>query len=209
MLIEIHPKNPDKRKVAEVVDCLKSGGVIIYPTDTVYSFGCDIYNSKAIEKVARLKGVRVDKAEFSIVCNDLSDLASYSRQLDNHVFKMMKALLPGPYTFILDAGKSIPKIFNERKKTIGIRVPDHHVARDIVVELGNPIIASSVHDDDEMLEYTTDPVVIHDRLGNMVDIVIDSGSSGREASTVVNCADGMISLVRQGKGIDEILPWIQ
>jgi len=208
-LLNIHPRDPEPLKLARVVNCLREGGIIIYPTDTIYSFGCDIHNSRAIEKLARMKGTRVDKARFSIICHDLADVAAYSRQLENHVFKMMKSLLPGPYTFILDAGKNIPKIFSERKKTIGVRVPDHEVPLRLVRLLGNPIVSTSVHDEDEMLEYTSEPELMFERYKNDVDLVIDSGPSGLEASSVILCSGGKIEWVRQGKGAEQAAPWIQ
>lgn len=205
MLIDIHPENPDQRKIRQVVECLKNGGVIIYPTDTVYSIGCDIDNNKAIEKIARLKNVRADKANFSLVCYDLSHITEFSRQVSNPVFKMMKRLLPGPYTFILEAGKKIPSIFSDRKKTIGIRVPDHLIPREIVKELGRPIIATSVHDDDDIIEYTTDPILIHEKFEHMVDMVIDGGICGLEASTVLDCTGAEVSVIREGKGSIDLI----
>ncbi len=200
MLLEIHPRNPDERKLKMVNECLKDGGVIIYPTDTVYSFGCDINSNKAIERVARLRGVKVEKANFSIVCSDLSHITEYSKPVDNHIFKLMKRLLPGPYTFILEANRNLPRIFSEKKKTIGIRVPDNPIALSIVATLGNPIIATSVHDDNEIIEYTTDAFEIHEKFEKLVDIVIDGGPVGFEVSTVLNCVNGQIELVRLGKG---------
>lgn len=205
MLIDIHPENPDQRKIRQVVECLKNGGVIIYPTDTVYSIGCDIDNNKAIEKIARLKNVRADKANFSLVCYDLSHITEFSRQVSNPVFKMMKRLLPGPYTFILEAGKKIPSIFSDRKKTIGIRVPDHLIPREIVKELGRPIIATSVHDDDDIIEYTTDPILIHEKFEHLVDMVIDGGICGLEASTVLDCTGAEVSVIREGKGSIDLI----
>jgi len=200
MLLEIHPTNPDKRKIAQVVECLKEGGIIIYPTDTVYSIGCDLMNGKAVEKVARLKNIKVEKANFSLVCYDLSHITEYTRQLSNPVFKLMKHVLPGAYTFILESGRNIPKIFSEKKKTIGIRVPDNNIARSIVSELGRPIIATSVHDEDEILEYTTDASLIHEKFEKLVDIVIDGGPGGFEVSTVLDCTGETIEVIREGKG---------
>ncbi len=205
MIIEIHPDNPDERKIRQIVDCLLEGGVIVYPTDTVYSFGCDMLNNKAVERVARLKNIKTEKANFSLVCHDLSHITEYSKQLSNPVFKLMKSVLPGPYTFILDAGRAIPKIFSERKKTIGIRVPDNNIARDIVKKLGHPIIAASVHDADELLEYTTDPEMIHEKFEKLVDIVIDGGPGSFDASTILDCTGDQITLVRQGKGVVDFL----
>lgn len=200
MLLEIHPQNPDPRKIKQVVECLNDGGVIIYPTDTVYSFGCDILNNKAIERVARLKNLRADKANFSIVCYDLSHITEYSKQMSNPVFKLMKSVLPGPYTFILEAGKNIPKIFSEKKKTIGIRVPDNNIARAIVKEFERPIIASSVLEEDDILEYASDPELIHEKFEKLVDMVIDGGAGGLEVSTILNCTDDEIEVIREGKG---------
>jgi tRNA threonylcarbamoyl adenosine modification protein (Sua5/YciO/YrdC/YwlC family) len=205
MIIEILPENPDERKIRQVVDALKKGAVIVYPTDTVYSIGCDMENNKAIEKIARLKNIRADKANFSLVCHDLSHITEYSRQVSTPVFKLMKRVLPGPYTFILEAGKKIPSIFSERKKTIGIRVPDHRIPREIVKMLGRPIIATSVHDDDEIIEYTTDPYQIHEKLSHHVDIVIDGGLCGLIPSTVLDCTGNEITAVREGKGSLDIL----
>ena len=205
MIIEIHPDNPDERKIRQIVDCLLEGGVIVYPTDTVYSFGCDMLNNKALERVARLKNIKTEKANFSLVCHDLSHITEYSKQLSNPVFKLMKSVLPGPYTFILEAGRAIPKIFSERKKTIGIRVPDNNIARDIVKKLGHPIIAASVHDDDKLLEYTTDPEMIHEKFEKLVDMVIDGGPGSFDASTILDCTGDQITLVRQGKGVVDFL----
>jgi tRNA threonylcarbamoyl adenosine modification protein (Sua5/YciO/YrdC/YwlC family) len=205
LIIEIHPDNPDERKIRQIVDCLLEGGVIVYPTDTVYSFGCDMLNNKALERVARLKNIKTEKANFSLVCHDLSHITEYSKQLSNPVFKLMKSVLPGPYTFILEAGRAIPKIFSERKTTIGIRVPDNNIARDIVKKLGHPIIAASVHDDDELLEYTTDPEMIHEKFEKLVDMVIDGGPGSFDASTILDCTGDQITLVRQGKGVVDFL----
>ena len=200
MIVEIFPGNIDDRKIAQVVECLKDGGLVVYPTDTVYSLGCDLQNSAAIEKIAKIKGLRSDKTNFSIVCSDLSHLSDYSKQVENHVFKLMKQLLPGPYTFILEGSKLIPKIFSDRKKTIGIRIPDNAIARRIVEQLGRPIIATSVHDDDAVLEYTTDPELIHEKMGSLVDIVIDGGPGGFQVSTILDCSKGSVEVVREGKG---------
>ncbi len=206
MILEIHPQNPDPRKIKQVIECLQDGGVIIYPTDTVYSFGCDILNTKAIERVAHLKHLRADKANFSIVCYDLSHITEYSKQISNPVFKLMKSVLPGPYTFILEAGRNIPKIFSEKKKTIGIRVPDNNIARTIVKEFGRPIIASSVHDeDDDIVEYSSDPQLIHEKFEKLVDMVIDGGAGSLDVSTILNCTRDEIEVIRQGKGSIDML----
>ena len=205
MLIEIHPDNPEPRKITEVVNCLRKGGVIIYPTDTIYSIGCDLRNKKAIEKVARLKGVRLRKAQFSLICYDLSSIGDYTKQFDRSVFKAMNKALPGPYTFILNAGNKVPKLFETNKKEVGIRIPDNNIARQVVHELGNPIIATSVHDDDEILEYTTDPSLIHEKYENLVDLVIDGGYGKNNPSTIVDCTDGEINVIREGIGSIDVL----
>ena len=205
MLIEIHPDNPEPRKITEVVNCLRKGGVIIYPTDTIYSIGCDLRNKKAIEKVARLKGVRLRKAQFSLICYDLSSIGDYTKQFDRSVFKAMNKALPGPYTFILNAGNKVPKLFETNKKEVGIRIPDNNIAKQVVHELGNPIIATSVHDDDEILEYTTDPSLIHEKYENMVDLVIDGGYGKNNPSTIVDCTDGEINVIREGIGSIDVL----
>ena len=205
MLIEIHPDNPEPRKITEVVSCLRKGGVIIYPTDTIYSIGCDLRNKKAIEKVARLKGVRLRKAQFSLICYDFSSIGDYTKQFDRSVFKVMNKALPGPYTFILNAGNKVPKLFETNKKEVGIRIPDNNIARQVVHELGNPIIATSVHDDDEILEYTTDPSLIHEKYENMVDLVIDGGYGKNNPSTIVDCTDGEINVIREGIGSIDVL----
>ncbi|MGY6561535.1 MAG: L-threonylcarbamoyladenylate synthase [Luteibaculaceae bacterium] len=198
--IKIYPENPNAKEIAKIVNCLKSGGVIIYPTDTVYSFGCDLYQQKAVEKIAKIKGLKADKANFSIICHDLSNLSEYAQQVDNKIFKLLKKALPGPFTFILNASRNVPKIFHDKKKTIGLRIPDNSIALTLVKELGNPIIASSVIDDDEILEYTTDPELIYERYENLVDIVIDGGYGQNVASTIVNCTTGEPEIIRQGIG---------
>jgi tRNA threonylcarbamoyl adenosine modification protein (Sua5/YciO/YrdC/YwlC family) len=205
MLLPIHPDNPDTRKIAQVVECLRKGGIVVYPTDTVYSMGCDMYNSKALEKLALIKQIKLEKANFSLVCHDLSNLTEYSKQLSNPVYKLIRSLLPGPYTFILEASKAIPKIFSDRKKTVGIRVPDNSIARAIVEALGNPIVSTSVHDDDTILDYTTDAELIHEKWSNRVDIVIDGGTGGLEPSTVISCVNDEIEVIRVGKGSIEMI----
>ena len=200
MLLNIHPDNPDSRKIAQVCQCLEQGGLIIYPTDTVYSIACDMLNVKALTDLARLKKVRPEKANFSIICKDFGQVAAYTAQINNQVFKVMRKLLPGPYTFILPAGRAIPAIFSERKKTIGIRVPDNNIALAIVSQLGRPIASVSLHDTDEILDYSTDPELIHDRMEKLVQIVIDGGPGGLEPSTVLDCTDREITIVREGKG---------
>lgn len=200
MLIRIHPDNPDPRQVKKALDVLRDGGVIIYPTDGVYAFGCDIYKSKAVERIAQLKGIKPEKADFSFVFDDLSRITEFARPVDTPVYKLLKQCLPGPYTFILNANNSVPKLFKNNKRTLGIRIPDNSICRLLVSELGNPIISASVHDEDEILEYTTDPELIHERYRDMVDAVIDGGYGALVPSTVIDCSSGTPELVRQGAG---------
>jgi len=203
MLLQIHPDNPNPRNVNMVLECLKDGGIIIFPTDTVYGIGCDIYKLKAVERIASIKGIRLDKANFSFICYDLSHISDYTKPLDNTIFKLMKKTLPGPFTYILDANSHVPKIFQSKKKTVGIRIPDNDIIRGIVKELGNPVMSTSVRDEDAIIEYTTDPELIHEKYEKLVDIVIDGGYGDNEASTIIDCTQGEIKLVRQGKGILE------
>ncbi|MCO6500131.1 MAG: threonylcarbamoyl-AMP synthase [Vicingus serpentipes] len=200
MLITIHPDNPEKKKLDEVVKVLKKGGVIIYPTDTVYSMACDLMNRKAVERMAQIKGVKVEKANFSLICHDLSHISDYTVQFSNAIYKLMKRALPGPFTFILNANNSVPKLFQAKKKTIGIRIPDNNIARLLVEELGNPLISTSVHDDDEILEYITDPELIYEKYQNRVDMVINGGYGKNEASTVVDCTSNEPIIIREGIG---------
>jgi tRNA threonylcarbamoyl adenosine modification protein (Sua5/YciO/YrdC/YwlC family) len=200
MLIEINQYNIDSRLLKQVVEVLRNGGVIIYPTDSVYAMGCDLKNKRALEKLAKLKGIKLSKANFSIICYDLSNISEYTKNFDRSIFKMLKSNLPGPFTFILNATNEIPKLFNSNKKTIGIRVPDHDLIREIVKELGNPIVTTSIHDEDEVLEYTTDPYQIYEKYDNQVDMVIDGGFGNLYATTVVDCTEGDIEILRQGMG---------
>lgn len=200
MILKIHPDNPNQREIKQVIECLKDGGVIIYPTDTVYGIGCDIFNKKAVERVAKIKGVNIKKHNFSFVCSDLSHISDFTKQINTPNYKLMKRNLPGPFTFILNANNSIPKLFKTRKKTIGIRVPHHNIPIEIVSQLGNPIITSSVKDDDKILEHSTDPSVIYGKLKHLVDIVIDGGYVGNEPSTIVDCTKSDFEIIRQGKG---------
>ena len=197
--IKIYPENPNEREIQKVVECLKDGGVIIYPTDTVYGIGCDITNSKALERIAQLKGIRLDKANFSFICADLSHLSDYVKQIDTATFKLLKRALPGAYTFILPGNNNLPKEF-KKKKTVGIRVPDNTIARTLVEKLGNPIISSSIYDEDELIEYTTDPELIFEKWQDKVDIVIDGGYGDNVASTVIDLSEGVPTLIREGKG---------
>ncbi len=200
MLIRIYQENPNPKAIREVVKCLRSGGVIIYPTDTVYGIGCDIHNRKAVERICKIRNVKPEKAQFSFICSDLSHISEFCSQIDNSTFKLMKKVLPGAYTFILNATNKVPKLFQSKKRTVGIRIPDHSIPLEIVKELGNPIMTASVHDEDELIEYTTDPSLIHERFENKVDMVIDGGYGGIEASTVLNCSDGEFEVIREGKG---------
>ncbi len=200
MLVRIYNENPNPRDIRRVVDVLRQGGIIIYPTDTVYGLGCDISNSKAVERIANLKGIQVEKANFSFICYDMSHLSDYTKPISNPVFKLMKKCLPGPFTFILEANNNVPKYFAGRKKTVGIRIPGNNIIREIVRELGNPILSSSIHDEDEILEYTTDPELIHEKYSEMVDLVIDGGYGGMVPSTIVDCTDHDPVIIRQGKG---------
>ncbi|MCB0409077.1 MAG: threonylcarbamoyl-AMP synthase [Flavobacteriales bacterium] len=205
MLISIHPDNPDERKINQVVSILQKGGVIIYPTDTVYSMACDLNNRRAVEKMAQLKGVKVDKINFSLVCYDLSHISDYTVQFSNATYKLMKRALPGPYTFILNANTSVPKLFKSNKKTIGIRVPDNNIAREIVNKLGNPLLSTSVHSDDEILEYITNPELIYEKYENMVDAVVDGGYGNNDASTVIDCTENDPVVIREGIGTIDII----
>jgi tRNA threonylcarbamoyl adenosine modification protein (Sua5/YciO/YrdC/YwlC family) len=203
ILLSIHPENPDQRKINQVVECLNKGGLVIYPTDTVYGLGCDIYQGKAIERICRLKGVKPEKANLSFICNDLSHISEYTLSLDTPTYKLMRRSLPGPFTFILKANNAIPKLFKNNKRTVGIRVPDNAIARAIVHDLGHPIVSTSIHHDDEIIEYITDPEVIFEQYGKLVDIVIDGGIGALEPSTVVDCTGAEPQIIRQGKGVLE------
>lgn len=202
--IKIYESNPDPRKIDKAVDILRKGGVIIYPTDTVYGLGCDITKTRALEKVAWLKNVKLDKAKFSFICNDLSNLSEYVRQIDTSVYKILKRALPGPFTFVLKGNNNLPKAF-KKKKTVGIRIPDNNIIRTIVKELGNPIVSTSIYDEDDLIEYTTDPELIYEKWGHKVDLVINGGYGGNIASTIVDLSDNEISIVREGKGQIELL----
>lgn len=198
-LIKIYPENPNEKEIAKVVKVLRDGGLVIYPTDTVYGLGCDITNTKALEKVARIKGIKLEKANFSFVCCDLKNISDYVRQIDTPTFKILKRALPGPYTFILPGNNNLPKEF-KKKTTVGIRVPDNTIALELVRQLGNPIVSTSIYDEDEVLEYTTDPELIFEKWQNIVDIVIDGGYGSNEASTVIDLSQGEPIVIREGKG---------
>ena len=200
MLLRVYPENITERQLKTIVDCLKAGGLIIYPTDTVYGLGCDITQIKAVERVAQIKGIKKEKANFSFICYNLSQLADYTRPIPNHIYKLMRRTLPGPFTFILNANNNVPNIFQSKKKTVGIRIPDHAVPLQIVERLGNPIMTTSIPDEDEIIEYSTDPELIHEKFQHLVDIVIDSGHGGNLASTVIDCTSDEPVVTREGKG---------
>tara|TARA_R110000787_G_scaffold234375_7_gene341275 strand:- start:1497 stop:2117 length:621 start_codon:yes stop_codon:yes gene_type:complete len=204
LFIKIYNDNPNPKEIKKVVDVLKKGGLVIYPTDTVYGLGCDITNTKALEKIARIKGVKLEKANFSFICNDLSHLSDYVKQIDTPTYKILKRALPGPYTFVLPGSNSLPKVF-KKKKTVGIRVPDNNIARAIVAELGNPIISTSIYDEDDVLEYTTDPELIFEKWQNLIDVVVDGGYGDNHASTVIDLTDSAPVIIREGKGSLDIL----
>lgn len=198
-LIKLYEDHVDRKKLKHIVEILRNGGLVIYPTDTVYGLGCDITNKSALEKLARIKGVRLDKANFSFICEDLSNLSDHVAQIETQTFKILKRNLPGPYTFILPGSNSLPSVFR-KKKTVGIRVPDNAIALALVRELGNPIVSTSIKDDDELLEYTTDPSLMFDEWKHQVDVVIDGGFGGNEASTVIDLTGKEPILIREGKG---------
>jgi len=200
MLVRIYPENPNEKTIQQVVDVLRKGGIIIYPTDTVYGLGCDITNHKAIEAIAKLRRIKPEKANFSFICYDLSHISDYTKPIDTTVYRVLKKALPGPFTFIFNASKNVPKLLSSNKQTVGIRVPDNNIARCIVKELGNPILSTSIKDDDEIIEYSTDPELIYEKYQDQVDLVIDGGYGGNIASTVVDCTSGDFEVIREGKG---------
>ncbi|CAL1521125.1 L-threonylcarbamoyladenylate synthase [Chitinophaga sp. MM2321] len=199
MLLNVHPDNPNPRHLKTIVECLKDGGIIIYPTDTVYGLGCDITQHKAIERIARIKQVDPRKAHFSFICYDLSHLSDYAKSVDTPVFRMLKKALPGPYTFILPASRLVPKLLKTKKDTVGIRVPDNNICRTIVQELGNPLMSTTLPIEDYVEEYT-DPEIIYEKFGKLVDIVVDGGPGGMAFSTVVDCTGPVPELIREGLG---------
>jgi len=200
MFIRIYKENPNPRHIRQVVDVLEQGGIIIYPTDTVYAMGCSVKASKAIEKIARYKGVNPLNPDFSIIFHDMSQLSEYTVIHDNNIFKLLKRNLPGPFTFIVQANSQIPKLFRNKKKTVGIRIPDNEIVLELVRELGSPIITTSIHDQDEVIEYTTDPELIFEKFGDFADVVINGGYGNNEASTIVDCTGDEIVILRQGLG---------
>ncbi|KAF5072298.1 putative protein YciO [anaerobic digester metagenome] len=200
MLIKLYPENPNPREVEKVVEVLRKGGVIIYPTDTVYGLGCDITNTRAVERIIKIKGIRPKDASFSFICADLSNIAEYAK-VDNPTFKLMKKNLPGPFTFILPGYNKVPDYFITKRKTVGIRVPNNSIPIEIVTMLGNPILTTSIKDEDGIVEYTTDPELIHERYQDIVDLVIDGGYGDNVASTIVDCTGSEPEIVREGKGV--------
>lgn len=202
--IKIYPENPNQKEIDKVVKVLRNGGLIIYPTDTVYGLGCDITNTKALEKIAKIKGVKLEKANFSFICSDLSNISDYIKQIDTSTFKILKRALPGPYTFILPGNNNLPKEF-KKKTTVGIRVPDNNIVIDIVKKLGNPIVSTSIYDEDEVLEYTTDPELIFEKWQTIVDLVIDGGYGDNHASTVIDLSGHEPEIIREGKGSLDII----
>lgn len=202
-LIRIYKENPNPKEIRKVVDILRNGGLIIYPSDSVYALGCDITNNRALERVAKIKGVKLAKANFSFVCKDLSNLSDYVKQIDTATFKLLKRALPGPYTFILPGNNNLPTVF-KKKKEVGIRVPDNTITQAIVEALGNPIISTSIYDEDEVIEYMTDPELIYEKWRDKVDVVVDGGYGGNMASTIIDLTSGEPIVVREGKGSIEI-----
>lgn len=198
-LLKLYSENPHPRTLDKVVDVLKRGGLVIYPTDTVYALGCDVKNTKAMERIARIKGVKLERAQFSFICHNLSHLSDYTAQLDATTFKLIRRYFPGPYTFILPSNKALPHPFKKRK-TVGIRVPDHPIALELVKRLGNPIVSTSIHDEEDIIEYTTDPELIYEKWQKDADVVIDNGFGGNIASTVIDLTQNPPVVVREGKG---------
>jgi len=203
--LKIHPQNPESRKIDQVISTLKDGGIIIYPTDTIYGIGCDLMNRKAIERLCQIMDIKPQKLDLSFICNDLSHISEYVKRIDTPVFKLLKKTLPGPYTFILESSSKVPKILDVNKKTVGIRIPDHNIPREIVARLGNPLITSSIKDDDKIKEYTTDPDEIYEDFKHRVDLVIDGGPGGNVPSTVVDCTSDELEIIRHGLGDTDIL----
>ncbi|MDD6581551.1 MAG: L-threonylcarbamoyladenylate synthase [Bacteroidales bacterium] len=200
MFLKIYPENPNPREIQKAVNCLQNGGIIIYPTDTIYGIGCDIFKQKAIERITDLLGDKKKKDAMTFICYDLSNISDYTKPIANNIFKVMKRVLPGPYTFILEANNNVPKLLQSNKKTVGIRVPDNNIIREIVNQLGHPILSTSVKDDDQLVEYTTDPELIYERFGDQVDIVIDGGYGDNVPSTIVDCTGDELEIIREGKG---------
>lgn len=204
MLLKINADNPEGRKIQQVVETLRRGGIIIYPTDTVYGLGCDINNNDAVEKICRLRGLEAEKANLSFICKDISQISEYTLPIENQVFRIMKKNLPGPFTFVLKSNNAVPKMFKNRKRTVGVRIPRHNIPLAIVEELGRPILTTSLKSDDKLLEYFTDPFDIYEDFKKLVDIVIDAGNTGNIPSTVADCTGNEVVILREGVGILQI-----
>lgn len=206
MLIRINSDNPDSKTISQIVHCLKNGGIIIYPTDTVYALGCDITQNKAVERICKLKNIKPEKSKFAFVCSDLSHLSEFTKPIPNHIFRIMKKALPGPYTFILEANNHVPKIVKQERKTVGIRVPANSICHELVNALGNPLISTSLVDTtDDILEYFSDPEIIYQQYQDAVDMVIDGGHGNIYASTIIDCSKGEIEVIREGLGSVDVL----
>lgn len=206
MLVRVNATRPDSQTIGQIVSCLRNGGVVIYPTDTVYALGCDITQPKAIERICRLKGIKPEKSNFSFVCSDLSHLSEFTRPIPNTVFRIMKRALPGPYTFILEANSNVPRLLKQNKKTVGIRVPDNGICQEIVKQLGHPLISTSLHDtSDDILEYFSDPEIIHRQYQDSVDMVVDGGFGNIYPSTILDCSEEEIRVVREGLGSLDVI----
>ena len=200
MLLQIHPDNPEPRKIKQVTEILKKGGIVIIPTDTIYAYICDIYQAKAFEKICRLKDVKPSKANFSLLCTDLSNISEFARPFDRSIYKLLNRAFPGPYTFILEASSAVPGVFRDRRKTIGLRIPEHPFIQALLQDVGNPLVVTSLHDLDSVREYPTDPELIEEEHGHEVDLVVDGGAGRLIASTVIDCTDGEPVVVREGAG---------
>ena len=200
MFIEIHPENPNPRGISKIVECLKDGGVVIYPTDTIYGIGCDIFQPKAVERIAKIKGIDLKKQNFSFICSDLSHLSDYALPIDRSLYKIMRKVLPGPYTFILNANSNIPKLFKIKKKTVGIRVPNHNIPLQLVDQIGNPLLTTSLIENTDNIESNIEPSIIYENYKNKVDIVIDGGLGKLTPSTVLDCTQSEIEIIREGLG---------
>lgn len=206
MLLKLYEESPSARHIKRAADTLREGGIIIYPTDTIYAIGCDLYNTRGLDRLARIKGMKRNEARFSFICHDLSQLSDYTKPISNDVFRLMRSLLPGPYTFILEANNNVPKNVQRKRKQVGIRVPDNNITRAIVAELGNPIMSTSIHDTDEVIEYTTDPELIYEKFRDQVDLVINGGYGDNQPSTVIDCTGEEVIILREGKGpVEDIL----
>ncbi|HMQ46512.1 MAG TPA: L-threonylcarbamoyladenylate synthase [Saprospiraceae bacterium] len=201
MLLKINPDNPEARKINQAVEVLETGGIIIYPTDTVYGIGCDIFNNKAVERICKIRGLDPERAMLSFMCKDISQASEYTKPIDNHIFRLLKKHLPGPFTFVLEANNQVPKLFKNKKKTVGIRVPDNTICQTLLEALGRPILTTSLKSDDEILEYFNDPQDIHDDFKKIVDMVIDGGIGGNTPSTLIDCTKAEPEVIRQGAGV--------